>query len=109
FVAKPIEFQANDPLRYISDMLAWVHSATIGEREALEVLFIAEGEELAKGIQEGKENDLWSRNVPESPDVEAFDGRKALDELVSRDIAGVSRLLRQRAEHVIQSQEDALV
>jgi conserved oligomeric Golgi complex subunit 6 len=109
FVQKPIEFQAHDPLRYISDMLAWVHSATIGEREALEVLFIAEGEELAKGIQEGKENDPWSRNVPESPDIEAFDGRKALGELVSRDIAGVSRLLRQRAEHVIQSQEDALV
>lgn len=108
-VGKPIEFQAHDPLRYISDMLAWVHSATVGERGALEMLFIAEGEELAKGIQEGIENDPWSRNIPESAEVEAFDGRKALDELVSRDIAGVSRLLRQRVEHVIQSQEDALV
>jgi conserved oligomeric Golgi complex subunit 6 len=108
-VGKPIEFQAHDPLRYISDMLAWAHSATVGEREALEVLFIGEGEELAKGIQEGIENDPWSRNAPDSADAEAFNGRKALDNLVSRDIAGVSRLLRQRAEHVIQGQEDAVV
>jgi conserved oligomeric Golgi complex subunit 6 len=108
-VGKPIEFQAHDPLRYISDMLAWAHSATVGEREALEVLFIGEGEALAKGIQEGIENDPWSRNVPESADAEAFDGKKALDALVSRDIAGVSRLLRQRAEQVIQGQEDAII
>jgi hypothetical protein len=106
-VGKPIEFQAHDPLRYISDMLAWVHSATVGEREALEVLFIDEGAELAKGIQEGVDQDVWSRTNDDQAEV--FDGRKALSELVARDVAGVARLLRQRADQVIQGQEDAAV
>lgn len=108
-VGKPIEYQAHDPLRYISDMLAWTHSATVGEREALEALFIGEGEELAKGIQKGIDNDPWSRDTQGQSESEAFDGRKALDSLVSRDVAGVSRLLRQRAEQVVQGQEDAIV
>lgn len=43
---KPIEFSAHDPLRYIGDMLAWVHSTTVSEREALESLFVDEGDEL---------------------------------------------------------------
>jgi hypothetical protein len=106
-VGKPIEFQAHDPLRYISDMLAWVHSATVSEREALEVLFIDEGAELARGIQEGVDQDVWTRTNDDQ--VEVFNGRVALSELVARDVAGVARLLRQRADQVIQGQEDATV
>jgi hypothetical protein len=44
---KPIELVAHDPLRYVGDMLAWIHSATVSEREALEVLFISDGNEIA--------------------------------------------------------------
>ena len=36
---KPIEMHANDPLRYVGDMLAWVHQAVAGEKEFLESLF----------------------------------------------------------------------
>lgn len=104
--AKPIEFQAHDPLRYIGDMLAWSHSATVSEREALEVLFVGEGDELAKGIKAGIDSDPWSTR-DQAGKEEVFDGRKALNELVSRDIAGVARLLRQRTEQVISSHEDA--
>lgn len=102
---KPIEFHAHDPLRYVGDMLAWAHSATVSEREALEVLFIEEGEELAKGLKAGRAQDPWSRE--EESTEEAFDGRKALNDLVSRDIAGVAKLLRQRTEHVVSSHDDA--
>lgn len=102
---KPIEFQAHDPLRYIGDMLAWAHSATVSEREALEILFVGEGDELAKGIKAGIDADLWSTR--DQGKEEIYDGRKALNELVSRDIAGVARLLRQRTEQVISSHEDA--
>ncbi|KAF2807628.1 oligomeric Golgi complex subunit 6 [Mytilinidion resinicola] len=101
---KPIEFHAHDPLRYVGDMLAWAHSATVSEREALEVLFISEGDEIARGIQAGLESEPWSRL---EGDEEIFDGRKALNQLVSRDLTGVARLLRQRTEQVIQSHEDA--
>ncbi|KAL4892618.1 oligomeric Golgi complex subunit 6 [Aspergillus ambiguus] len=101
---KPIEFSAHDPLRYIGDMLAWVHSTTVSEREALESLFVADGEELAKGIQAGLTSDPWSR-LDEGEEV-PFDGHKALSDLVNRDLTGVSRSLRQRVELVIQGHDD---
>ncbi|KAL4944821.1 hypothetical protein BDV06DRAFT_209932 [Aspergillus oleicola] len=101
---KPIEFSAHDPLRYIGDMLAWVHSATVSEREALEALFVAEGDELAKGIQAGLSSEPWSR-IDEDEAI-SFDGQKALSDLVSRDLIGVARSLRQRVELVIQGHDD---
>ena len=36
---RPIELHAHDPLRYIGDMLAWVHQAIAGASEFLEGLF----------------------------------------------------------------------
>ena len=103
---KPIEFSAHDPLRYVGDMLAWVHSTTVSEREALEALFVADGEELARGIQAGLSSEPWSR-IDEEEEV-TFDGRKALSDLVNRDLIGVSRSLRQRVELVIQGHDDAV-
>ncbi|OAX83112.1 hypothetical protein ACJ72_02537 [Emergomyces africanus] len=101
--AKPIEFSAHDPLRYVGDMLAWVHSAAVSEREALEALFIGDEEEIAKGIQAGVNSEPWSRVDGEEM---VFDGRKALNELVTRDLNGVARSLRQRIELVLQGHED---
>ncbi|KAF2134472.1 oligomeric complex COG6 [Dothidotthia symphoricarpi CBS 119687] len=101
---KPIEFHAHDPLRYVGDMLAWAHSATVSEREALENLFISDGDEIKRSIQAGLESEPWLRD---DGDEEVFDGKKALNQLVSRDLTGVARLLRQRTEQVIQSHEDA--
>lgn len=105
--AKPIEFSAHDPLRYVGDMLAWIHSATVSEREALEALFVSEGDELAKGIQAGINSEPWNR--PEEGESEVvFDGQKSLSDLVNRDLNGVSRSLRQRVELVIQGHEDPI-
>ena len=100
---KPIEFHAHDPLRYVGDMLAWVHSTTVSEREALENLFISDGDEIKRSIQAGLESEPWLHDA----DAEVFDGRKALNQLVSRDLTGVARLLRQRTEQVTQSHSDA--
>ena len=99
--AKPIDFYAHDPLRYVSDMLAWTHSAAVSEREALETLFISSGDEIARGIQAGKESDPWSEF-----DADAFDGRKVLDQLVNKNLAGVARALRQRIGQTIQNHEE---
>ena len=101
---KPMEYYAHDSLRFIGDMLAWTHSATVSERESLEVLFISEGDEMAKGIQLGLESEPWSQE-----EGARFDGRKSLESLVSRDLAGVSRALRQRIEQVIKSDEDPVL
>ncbi|MCJ1322891.1 Golgi transport complex subunit 6 [Xylographa vitiligo] len=101
---KPIEYNAHEPLRFVGDLLAWTHSATVSERESLEVLFISEGDEIAKGIRAGIESEPWSQE-----NIEAFDGRRSLEQLVNRDLAGVSRALRQRVEQVIQSDEDPVL
>lgn len=36
---RPIEFFAHDAVRYVGDMVAWVHQTTVSEREMLEGLF----------------------------------------------------------------------
>ena len=36
---KPIEIHSHDPLRYIGDMLAWLHQTAASERELLEGIF----------------------------------------------------------------------
>lgn len=105
---KPIELHAHDPLRYVGDMLAWTHSSAVSEREALEVLFIAEGEDLAANLRAGAEAEPWNRAAADEDTAEEdFNPRKALNDLVGRDIAGVARVLRQRLEQVLQSHEDA--
>ncbi|KAI1759265.1 oligomeric Golgi complex subunit 6 [Hypoxylon sp. FL1150] len=106
---KPIELVAHDPLRYTGDMLAWTHSAAVSEREALEILFISDGNEIAKGIQEGRENELWMLIADDADGPAEFDAVKALNELVDRDVSGAARILRQRVEQVIQTNEETIL
>ncbi|KAF2230396.1 oligomeric complex COG6 [Viridothelium virens] len=105
-MTKPIELFAHEPLRYVGDMLAWAHSATVSEREALEVLFISQGDEITKGIQTGIESEPWSH---ENDEEAIFDGRKALNQIVNRAFSGVARQIRQRIQQVIQSHEDPVL
>lgn len=105
---KPIELAAHDPLRYVGDMLAWIHSAAVSEREALEILFVAEGDEIAKGLQAGRETELWRLAEDENGGDTDFNAVKALNELVDRDMSGAARILRQRVEQVIQTNEEVI-
>lgn len=107
---KPIELAAHDPLRYAGDMLAWMHSATVSEREALEALFVGDGGGLAKGMQEGRETEAWLLASEEgSEDADIFDPIKALNDLVDRDLSGVTRILRQRMAQVIQNNDEIIL
>ncbi|KAI1105410.1 oligomeric Golgi complex subunit 6 [Jackrogersella minutella] len=106
---KPIELVAHDPLRYAGDMLAWTHSAAVSEREALEILFISDGNEIARGMQEGRENELWLLMADDTDGPPEFDAVKALNELVDRDVSGAARILRQRVEQVIQTNEETIL
>lgn len=106
---KPIELVAHDTLRYAGDMLAWAHSAAVGEREALEGLFIGDGDEIAKGIQAGRENEIWRLAAEDGEDTDDFDAVKSLNELVDRDMSGAARILRQRVEQVIQTNEETIL
>ncbi|GAB7357115.1 hypothetical protein MBLNU459_g7917t1 [Dothideomycetes sp. NU459] len=108
-LGKAIELSAHDPLRYVSDMLAWAHAATVGEHEALQILFISDADEISKNIKAGREREPWLQMDAKSEEegAVAFNGKQALKELVDRDLAGVLRQLRQRIEQIIQSHEDA--
>ncbi|KAK0714297.1 oligomeric Golgi complex subunit 6 [Apiosordaria backusii] len=106
---KPIDLAAHDTLRYVGDMLAWVHSAAVSEREALEGLFIGEAEEIKRGIQAGRENEIWRLAEEEGDGAHDFDAVKTLNELVDRDVSGAVRILRQRVEQVIQTNEETIL
>lgn len=106
---KPIELAAHDSLRYVGDMLAWTHSAAVSEREALEILFVAEGNEIAEGIKAGRENEIWHLVEDEMGVGAGFDPVQALNELVDRDMSGAARILRQRVEQVIQTNEEVIL
>lgn len=105
---KPIELVAHDVLRYVGDMLAWTHSITVSEREALEVLFVAEGEEIVKGIEASEESGLRRLAADGLDETPQFDAVKALNDLVDRDVSGVARILRQRVEEVIHANEETI-
>lgn len=102
---KAIELNAHEPLRYVSDMLAWVHAATVGEKEALQNLFVSDAEEISRSLKMGRDSQPW---LAEDGGT-TFDGKRALSELVDRDLEGVVRQLRQRVEQTVRSHEDAVL
>ena len=83
--AKPIELYAHEPHRYISDMLAWLHSATVSEKEALEVLFISGDASIAEGIETGLASEPWE---------EAYDAKQSLSMLVDKNLGSVCKPLK---------------
>ncbi|GAM85520.1 hypothetical protein ANO11243_035270 [Dothideomycetidae sp. 11243] len=108
--SKAIELSAHEPMRYVSDMLAWLHAATVGEKEALQNLFISDADEISKSLKMGHDSQPWLQ-MAENANVEAvaFDGKKALNELVDRDLSGVLTQLRQRVEQTVRSHEDSVL
>ena len=76
---RPIELHAHDPLRYVGDMLAWVHQAIAAEREFLEGLFGVGSEGTGRRrmvgsvrdfsrreggeMEEGEEEEEWIREL----------------------------------------------
>lgn len=104
--SRAIEFSTHDPLRYIGDMLAWVHSATVSEMEALEGLFISDADEISRGLHQGKSEDPFSMtNTAEADEDQEipFDGRAALNALISRNMASVAHTLTQRISITVRN------
>lgn len=55
---RPIELNSHDPIRYMGDMLAWIHQATASENEFLRSLF--------KKFKENSGNFLETENIYKS-------------------------------------------
>jgi Conserved oligomeric complex COG6 len=113
-----IELSAHDLLRYMGDMLAWVHSTTVSEKESLEGLFIADAEAISQSMKSGRASEPWLQNYSlegisndesgNSNDT-AFDGEKALKELVSRSLVTISATLRERIELAVHQHDDIVL
>ena len=128
---KAIEFSTHEPLRYVGDMLAWVHSAAVSEKEALEGLFVGDEEEIVRGLREGRSSEPWARisstkragngpigsvsNVDNDQDDEGaaeedvFDGRKALSDLIARNLSLVCQTLQSRIDITVRTSGDPIL
>ncbi|TPX69235.1 hypothetical protein SpCBS45565_g02494 [Spizellomyces sp. 'palustris'] len=101
---RPIELHAPDPLRYVGDMLAWLHQACTEEREILEAVFDVK----ATGQREQlKKNSAVS-------DASAVSGLSSVDDeaiarVLDRNMEGTCRPLKARIEQVLASQSDSIV
>ncbi|KAK5105544.1 Golgi transport complex subunit 6 [Lithohypha guttulata] len=105
--ARAIEFSTHDPFRYLGDMLAWTHSATVSEMEALEGLFVSDAEELSRALQQGKAADPFAMSLDDgNAEQRPFDGRAALNALISRNMALVAHTLTQRISTAIRNLTD---
>ncbi|KAG5950117.1 hypothetical protein E4U53_005469 [Claviceps sorghi] len=105
---KPIDLIAHDTMRYVGDMLAWIHAAAVSEREAMEVLFVTESEGLADGISLDNEVEVWRRVTDDRSPESELDTFKTLGDLVDKNLIGTARLLQQRVEQVIQANEEII-
>lgn len=88
--SRPIELQAPDPLRYVGDMLAWIHQACAGEKEMLETLFRK---------KDDKYQDISGVTIQVSDTVA---------DLLDYAMEGTCRPLKSRMEQVLSLQPGAL-
>uniref|UniRef100_A0A7N8YGR5 Conserved oligomeric Golgi complex subunit 6 n=1 Tax=Mastacembelus armatus TaxID=205130 RepID=A0A7N8YGR5_9TELE len=79
---RPIEMHSHDPMRYVGDMLAWLHQATASEKEHLEALL---KQVSLQGVEEN------------------------MQEVVGHITEGVCRPLKVRIEQVIVAEPGAVL
>ncbi|KAF7966770.1 hypothetical protein HWV62_37065 [Athelia sp. TMB] len=90
---RPIELHAHDPMRYVGDMLAWVHQAIAAEREFLESLFGVKGDGRMVGSVRafrGGEEEEW------------------IAELMDSAVAKLCVPLKVRVQQTVRSQESSI-
>ncbi|KAM5532325.1 hypothetical protein V8D89_014004 [Ganoderma adspersum] len=90
---RPIELHAHDPLRYVGDMLAWVHQAIAAEREFLESLF---------GVRSARRMVGAPREFAQSEE-EAWMG-----EMMDGAVKGLCGPLKVRVQQTVRSQESSI-
>ncbi|GAA5966005.1 hypothetical protein JCM21900_004920 [Sporobolomyces salmonicolor] len=102
---RPIELHAHDPIRYIGDMLAWIHQAMAGEREFLESLFGVKEEGRWVGSVHGYST-LRSRRADE---IGGESDQERVKRLLDKDFEGCGRPLKIRVQQTIKSQESSIM
>jgi len=81
--ARAIDVAAHDPLRYLSDILAWTHQAVAGEKEILTLIFGVAANSKQSQLEPGNERWLEDRTI-----------LSALEDLMEKDLEGTCRPIR---------------
>ncbi|CAK9136958.1 unnamed protein product [Ilex paraguariensis] len=97
---RPIEVHAHDPLRYVGDMLGWLHQALASERELVLVLLdpdaVVDTGPTARRFSKGSEN-------------ASAKAESDLTFVLDRIFEGVCRPFKVRVEQVLQSQPNLII
>lgn len=96
YLPRPIELYAHDAVRYVSDMLAWIHQAIASERELVTSLFA----QLA--IPATTSLVVTGRSV-EQPVLDTL-----IHRMLDRSLAGCCRPLRVRVQQTLRAENNAL-
>lgn len=100
--ARPIELHAHDPIRYVGDILAWVHQAMASEREFLESLFgMKESGRRVGAARPSLSVDALSSTIPQLNDQPSDEAR--LRSLLDKNLEGCGRPLKIRIQQTIKS------
>ncbi|KAF9617373.1 hypothetical protein IFM89_036294 [Coptis chinensis] len=97
---RPIEVHAHDPLRYVGDMLGWLHQALASEREL--VLILLDPDAVT---DTGPTARRFSKNV----EIEHAKIESDITFVLDRIFEGVCRPFKARVEQVLQSQPSLIV
>lgn len=95
---RPIEVHAHDPLRYVGDMLGWLHQALASEREL--VLILLDPDALMDTGPTARRYSMESDSAKTESDI-TF--------VLDRIFEGVCRPFKARVEQVLQSQPNLIV
>ncbi|KAL9251303.1 Conserved oligomeric Golgi complex subunit 6-like protein [Drosera capensis] len=99
-VPRPIEVHAHDPLRYVGDMLAWLHQALASERELVHAVLDPDAV-----IDTGP----TARRFSSSMEIESGKAGSDLTFVLDKIFEGVCRPFKVRVEQVLQSQPSLIV
>ncbi|GAC94333.1 potential intra-Golgi transport complex subunit [Pseudozyma hubeiensis SY62] len=110
YLPGPIELHAHDPIRYVGDMLAWIHQTVASEREFLTALFDEKEGEGGRRIGQRRRGLEGSLDLTGSdPDsLRLGPGEALVREVLNSNLDGCCRPLRLRIQQTLRSQEGSV-
>ncbi|KAI9911466.1 hypothetical protein PsorP6_009736 [Peronosclerospora sorghi] len=100
-IPRPIDMSAQDPVKYCSEMLAWVHEAIATESDFFRVLFDGDVECSPSPFPEASQGSRSSVSTDHSPTNEETTGDEGCISMVGRAFDSVARPLQVRIEQTL--------